>query len=134
MSQEITPTALEFEELSTQILEKTYGYIKRLDEELEFCASELDNLKKQIAVAKNVKTKAQLLDSYQKLLGAYNRNHSALAISYMASYRPLLNLLRHREDRAKVIEAEEEVIALAPTDEIELTDEYLKTVYKPYED
>jgi hypothetical protein len=123
--------------LGNEILLKNIDYINRLKSELDYCEKELDTLKQQISTCRNLKTKTQLYNHYQKFLDRYGVALEKMTITYMAGYQPIYRLLQHQQ-QIKHIEIEQQSIPLlqphSPIEETELTPEFLASIYKKYED
>jgi hypothetical protein len=129
------PDNLSQKELGNELLSLNLSYVSRLKDELLFCGGELDKLKQQISSCKNLKLKSQLLANYQKMLDRYGVSLEKATVSYMASFTPLNRLLTHVDIDASTVTAFPELPTAGNiADEPELTDEYLSTVYKKYED
>jgi hypothetical protein len=130
------PDKLSQKELGNELLSLNLSYISRLKDELLFCGGELDKLKQQISSCKNLKLKSQLLANYQKMLERYGVSLEKATVSYMASFTPLNRLLTHVDIDVSPVAAFPElpVTTLTATESDELTEEFLSTIYKKYED
>lgn len=112
--------------LANDILLSSYEYIESIQDEIRFIKEELSRCKSRMITSQNPRTSLMLSQQYKLLLASLNDCQNNLAVTFMASYKPLSNLLIARDEMR---EAQETPLTTNLPLEVNLDE-----IYKPYED